>query len=461
MKKYQPYGYQKRATEFILQHNNCAIMLDSGMGKKVITLTAIQILKQDYFEGGRVLVVAQKHAAKKSWINELEKWEHLKNIKYSLIMGSDKEKIEALHKNADIYITNVENVRWLIELDFWNFETVIIDGLSNFKNEKSKRFQSLNSVRKKIKRLVGLTATPAANGMEDLWAEFFLLDGGERLGKNKYGFYERYFFVNKVWYGGNFRYSKELKNGAREAIYNAISDICITAEKSDIQDVPIVRYEYLYADMNAQEYSKYRWLEQEMFLSADNEEIMTVKNAMTLSTKLLQMANGTVYGNEKKVWTIHQRKIEILRELIEKCNGKNVLIVYWFQHDKEIIKKHFPEAKVISTEQDVQEWNNNKIHIGLMNPVSIGDNVDMHKGGDIIIWYSLTWSFKLYERMNNRLINYFDKNKVIVYHIITRKTLDEKVIKILAQKEDNDDSLKSAIQERQEELWKSKILEII
>ncbi len=461
MKKYQPYEYQKRGTEFILKHKYCAIMLDSGMGKKVIALTAILILKYDYFDGDKVLIITQKHAARGSWINELNKWEHLKELRWSLIMGSDREKIAALHVDADVYITNVENIQWLINLGFWNFGTIVIDGLSNFKNEKSKRFRALQAVRSRTNRIVGLTATPAANGMQDLWAEFFLLDEGIRLGKNKYGFYERYFFTNRIWCGGTFRYYRELKNGAKEAICNAIADICMTAEKSDMEVLPVTRYEYMYADMDVQEYSKYQWLEKEMFLHMEDSGELNANSSVELSTKLLQMANGAVYDDEKRVLIIHQRKMEVLYELVERCNGKNVLIVYYFQHDRDIISKHFPEAKVICTDKDVNDWNNNKIHIGLMNPAAIGDNVDMYKGGNIIIWYSLTWSLKLYERMNNRLINYVEKNNVIVYHIVTRGTLDEKVIKMLAKKEKDNNVLMYAIQERQKELWETKLQEIL
>lgn len=448
--KFYPYKYQKTAIDFIIKHDKCAIMLGLRMGKTVIALTAIYNLKYDYFEPSKVLVITSKKAIETIWLPELAKWEHLHTLKVSVISGTERKKKDALKKKADIYITNIECAQWLLEHNHFSFDVIVLDELSNYKNEKSKRFNTILTIRKHAKRLIALTSMPISNSFEDLWAEIYLIDAGQRLGRNKAGYLERYFYIERVWYGKKFKYKRVLKDGAKEAIYDAIADVCLTASSSEYIDLPIVSYENLYVEMNPNEYSRYRFMEKEMLIQLPQCNLLSAKNVSALSTKLVQMANGCIYDDDKRVHKLHQRKLDALELLIQETD-KHILIAYWFEHDKRSLMERFKQARVIQTVADINDWNCGKIPVGLMNPAVGGTGIDMHWGGNILVWYSLTWSLRLYEQMNNRLMTMSTKEQIKIIHIITKRTLDEKIIEVLNRKEKEQEALLNAIQQLQEE----------
>jgi len=439
--KFYPCKYQKKAIDFILNNDKCAVMISIDMGKIEVALTAIQILKYDYFSVDKVLVITQKKMIP-IWLKEMDKWEHLSILKG--VSLNDKYGI-CQSGSTDIYFANIEYVCKLLNDKSWIFDVVIIDEISNYKNHKSKRFKNMLEVCKKVKRVIGLTSIPVVNGLEDLWSEVFLLDGGKRLGKYKIGFYERYYWISRIWYGNDFKYKRVLKDGAKEAIYNAISDIYLVVNKYDYIDVPKVTYQNVYVNMSSSEYSRYKFLEHEMILQLNEKNKITASNVAVLSSKLLQMANGMVYDDDKRIHRLHNRKLDMLEILINENRNENILVAYWFGHDKLSILERFKDARVIESIKDIDDWNNGKIKIGLMNPATGGEGIDMHTGSSKLIWYSLTWSLKLYELMNRRIINRLDNKHVKIIHIITSNTLDEKVIKILATKDECKDSLQKAL----------------
>lgn len=447
--KFYPYKFQNEAIEFIIHNKMCALMLDIDMGKIVVALTAINILKYDCFDVNKVLIVTSKRVIQ-SWVKEKEKWEHLNNINMSVVVGNDRQKKQALNNNSDVYITNIESVQWLFDNNHFTFDMVVIDGLSNYKNNKSKRFITMLNVKKSVKRLIGLTYMPAPNGLDDLWAQMYLIDEGKRLGKYKTGFYERYFWIDRVWYGMEFRYKRVLKEGAEEAIYKAISDVCMTVKKEEYFDLPKVLYQNIYVFMSGSEYSRYKFMEYDMIMQTEKDTKIRVNNTVALASKLLQMANGMVYDNKKDVHRIHVKKLDALEQLIKDSDNKNILVVYWFNHDKFSLQERFDNARVIENAKDIDEWNNGKIKLGLMNPATGGENIDMHYGGSILIWYSLTWSLQLYEQMNNRIINRISSKYITIMHLIMKDTIDEKIIKILEKKNNNQNELLNAIYELQE-----------
>ena len=328
--KYSPYNYQIYATDFILEHEISCLMLDMGLGKTIITLTALWELVLDRFEVSRILVIAPKRVAEDTWPKEIKKWEHLQGLSYSLVLGSKQEREEALRKKVFVYIINRENVAWLVANYRWNFDMVVIDELSSFKSSKTERFKSMKKVRPQISRIVGLTGTPAPNSLLDLWAQMYLMDMGKRLGRWIGGFRERYFVPDKR--NREIIYSYKPREGAEEAIYNLISDICISMKAVDYLDMPERIDNRIEVSMSSKEQKLYGDFQRDMVLAIGNEEIDAV-NAAALSNKLLQMANGAVYGEDKKVISIHEKKLDALEDLIEAANGKPLLVAYWYQHD--------------------------------------------------------------------------------------------------------------------------------
>lgn len=441
--KYTPHNYQKYATDFIISHSVSAILLEMGLGKSVITLTAINELMLNYFDVGRVLVIAPFRVAKATWSSEIKKWDHLKYLTYSIVTGNPKERIKALNSPAHIYIINRENVDWLItKSNFpFNFDMVVIDELSSFKSYQAKRFRTLLKVRPKVKRIVGLTGTPSSNGLMDLWAEFRILDMGERLGRYITHYRQNFFTPDKR--NQQMIFSYKPRDGAERAIYNLISDITISMKSKDFLKMPKCVMNEVKVSLSDKEQKIYDLLKEDMVLSLKGKEIDAI-NAASLSNKLLQMASGAVYGEEKESIIIHDRKLDALEDLIEGANGKPVLIAYWFKHDLTRIKKRF-DVREIKTTKDITDWNEGKIPIALIHPASAGHGLNLQDGGSTLIWFSLTWSLELYQQTNARLNRQGQKNTVVIHHIITKGTIDENVMKALNKKTKVQDELIDAV----------------
>lgn len=432
--KYNPHDYQRYAAEFIIAHPVAALLLDMGLGKTSITLTAINDLLFDSFEVHKVLVVAPLRVARDTWSAEIEKWEHLKNLRYSVVVGTAQERISALHVPADIYIINRENIQWLVEesgLPF-DFDMAVIDELSSFKNHLSKRFRAFMKVRPKLKRIVGLTGTPAGNGLMDLFAEFKLLDMGERLGRLIGQYRNAYFQPDKR--NGMVIYSyKPLPNAERQ-IYDKISDITISMKATDHLKMPeLVTTEYM-VRLSEKEKEKYDRLKKELVLSTEDNEV-TAANAASLSNKLSQMANGAVYSDDESIIEIHDRKLDALEDIIESMNGKPLLVAYWFKHDLERIKKRF-DVREIRSSVDISDWNSGKIPVALIHPASAGHGLNLQSGGSTLVWFGLTWSLELYQQTNARLWRQGQTaDTVVIQHIIAKGTIDEQIMKALKTKD--------------------------
>lgn len=441
--KYEPHSYQKYATDFIEKNPIAALLLDMGLGKTSITLTAINNLLFDYFDVHRVLVIAPLRVAKNTWPEEIEKWSHLSNLKYSVVVGTEKERISALKENADIYIINRENIPWLIEkskLPF-EFDMVVIDELSSFKNYSSKRFKSLMKVRPKVKRIIGLTGTPSSNGLMDLFAEFKILDMGVRLGRFIGQYRNVYFTPDKM--NGPIVYSYKPLPSAEKIIYEKISDITISMKATDHLKMPELIECETVVQMSEKENKSYTTLKKELVLSILDGEI-TAANAASLSNKLSQLANGAIYLEDKEFVTIHDRKLDALEDLIESANGKPLLVAYWFKHDLERIKERF-EVREIKISKDIKDWNDGKIPIAVIHPASAGHGLNLQSGGSTLVWFGLTWSLELYQQTNARLYRQGQNDTVVIHHIITKDTIDEDILKALKRKDKTQSSLIDAV----------------
>ena len=442
--KYVPHDYQTYATKFIEEHPVAAVLLDMGLGKSVITLTAIKNLCLDTFEVQKILVIAPLRVARDTWKAELEKWEHLRCIKYSVAVGTEAERKAALQKPANLYIINRENVGWLIEqsgLPF-DYDMVVIDELSSFKSHQAKRFRSLMKVRPTVKRMVGLTGTPSSNGLMDLWAEFRLLDMGKRLGRFITHYRDEFFRPDKR--NGQVIFSYKPKDGAEEEIYRRISDITISMKSTDFLQMPECVINEVEVSLSDKEMKMYNGLKKDLVLAISNKEIDAV-NAGALSNKLSQMANGAVYDEDKNYIEIHDRKLDALEDLIEQSNGKPVLVAYWFKHDLERIKKRFT-VREIKTSKDIADWNNGSIPVAVIHPASAGHGLNIQEGGSTLIWFGLTWSLELYLQTNARLWRQGQKSKtVVIHHIITKGTIDERIMKALRTKETTQYALMDAV----------------
>ena len=447
--KYKPYDYQEYATQWILDKEKAGLLLDMGMGKSVITLTAIDELMFDYFEVSKVLVIAPLRVAESTWDEEAAKWDHLKHLKISKVLGTEKERINALYTKADIYIINRENVKWLVDKcgKDWPFDMVVIDELSSFKSHRAQRFKALRKVRPFMKRVVGLTGTPAPNGLIDLWSQIYLLDGGERLGKTITGYRERYFLPDKR--NQHIVFTYKLKEGAEEAIYEKLSDICVSMKAEDYLKLPERINNIIPIHLPKKAKEKYDQLERDLLLPLKDSDIVA-NTAGVLANKLLQMSNGAVYDEDGDVQEIHNAKLKALEDTIEAANGKPVLIFYSYKHDLDRIKKHLKrdDLTVLDTSEDVKNWNEGKIPIMLAHPASAGHGLNLQAGGNIIIWFGLTWSLELYSQANARLYRQGQKQNVIIHHLVAKDTMDEDVIKALEGKEVGQEALLNAVKAR-------------
>jgi SNF2 family DNA or RNA helicase len=441
--KYNPHKYQAYSTKFILDHPVSAILLSCGLGKTVITLTAIQELMFDRFEVKKPLIIAPLRVCTSSWPEEIKKWDHLKGLTYSVATGPESERKKALKSKADLYIINRENVTWLVEksgLPF-DYDMLVLDELSSFKSHQSKRFKSLLKVRPKVKRIVGLTGTPSSNGLMDLFAEFRILDMGERLGRYIGQYRRNYFLPDKR--NAQVIFSYKPLPGAEDAIYKKISDITISMKAADYLKMPKLVMNEVKVTLAPKEQKLYDDLKKDMVVSLKDKEIDAV-NAASLSGKLLQMANGAVYGDDGKAVLIHERKLDALEDLIESANGKPVLIAYWFKHDLERIKKRF-SIREIKTSEDIHDWNEGRIPLAVLHPASAGHGLNLQAGGSTLIWFGLTWSLELYQQTNARLWRQGQKDTVVIHHIITRGTIDENVMTALKKKDKTQAALIDAV----------------
>lgn len=447
--KYNPHDYQSFATNFILENPISAVLLDMGLGKSVITLTAIFDLCLDSFEVSKVLVIAPLRVAKFTWPAEIQKWDHLRELTYSVAVGSETQRKAALMQKSNIYLINRENVDWLVNKSNipFDYDMVVIDELSSFKSYSSKRFKSLLKVRPKVKRIVGLTGTPSSNGLMDLWAEFRILDMGKRLGSYITHYRNSFFTPDKRNQQMVFSY-KPLP-GAEDAIYRLISDITISMKSVDFLKMPECVINEVIVTLSEKEQKAYNSLKQDLVLSLKGENIDAV-NAAALSNKLCQMANGAVYGEDKRVFEIHDKKLDALEDLIESANGKPVLVVYWFNHDLERIEKRF-KVREIKTSADIKDWNNGEIEVAVIHPASAGHGLNLQAGGSTLIWFGLTWSLELYQQTNARLWRQGQNETVVIHHIITKGTIDEDIMKALKRKEKIQSDLIDAVKAKLKE----------
>ena len=447
--RYSPHEYQRYATEYIEAHPVAAVLLDMGLGKTSITLTALNDLLFDSFKVRHILVIAPLRVARNTWGAEIEKWDHLRGLRYSVAVGTETERMAALKREADIYIINRENVQWLISESgiSFDFDMVVIDELSSFKNHQTKRFRALMKVRPKVKRIVGLTGTPSSNGLMDLWAEFRLLDMGERLGRFIGQYRTSYFRPDKQ--NGQVVFSYKPLPGAEKQIYGRISDITISMKSTDHLQMPELINSRYTVYLSEKEDSRYENLKKDLVLQLPDGDI-TAANAASLSGKLSQMANGAVYTDAGETVAIHERKLDALEDIIEAANGKPVLVAYWFRHDLERIAERLQKLKVpcsrLDTDSSIRKWNAGAIPVALIHPASAGHGLNLQSGGNTLVWFGLTWSLELYQQTVARLWRQGQASEtVVVQHIITKGTIDERIMKALSEKDTTQAALIDAV----------------
>ena len=436
MSTFTPYPHQRAGIEWITERPACALLWGMGTGKTVTTLTAVDRLLHDYMEDGPVLVIAPKRVAENTWSKEAAKWEHLSHLRVSKVMGTEKQRQEALATTADLYVINRENVAWLVERlqNRWPFKIVVIDELSSFKSAQAKRWKALRRVRGRIRRLIGLTGTPRPNGIEDLWPEVYLLDQGERLGRTLSSFRAQFLEPEKM--NGHIVYSYRPKKNAETVVYNLLSDICMSIRKEDVLSLPGQIYEDIELETPPALLKQYKQFERDKVLEclgADGQ--IVAGTAATLTNKLLQFANGAVYDLEGNVHHIHDIKLEALEEKLEEAGGDPVLVLYAYKHDRDRIRQRI-KCRELDKPEDIDAWNRGEIPVALAHPASIGHGLNLQDGGHIIVWYGLTWSLELYQQANERLNRPGQKNICRVYHLILKGTHDERVLTSLKNKEE-------------------------
>ena len=442
--RFSPHDYQKYAIDYIESHPVAAVLLDMGLGKTVISLTAIFDLLFDSFEVHRILVVAPLRVARDTWPAEIRKWEHLSGLTYAVAVGNARERKAALLQGADVTIINRENLGWLIDdsgIPF-AYDMVVLDELSSFKNHKSKRFRALMKIRPKVKRIIGLTGTPSSNGLMDLWAEFKVLDKGERLGRFITQYRNQYFMPDKR--NGEIVYSYKPLPHAEDSIYRRIGDITISMKSADHLKMPeLVSLQYE-AQLSVDERKRYEALKQDLVLNLHGDEI-TATNAATLTGKLSQLANGAIYSDDGKIIEFHDRKLDALEDIIEAANGKPLLVAYWFRHDLERIRRRF-NVREIKTSADIADWNAGNIPVAVIHPASAGHGLNLQAGGSTLVWFGLTWSLELYQQTNARLWRQGQESRtVVIQHIIAANTIDGQILDALKRKDKTQAALIAAV----------------
>lgn len=442
--RYKPHNYQRLATEFITSRDETAIFLGMGLGKSVIALTAIWQLLLDYFLVTRVLVIAPLRVARDTWPQEAAKWDHLEGLSLAVAVGSKAERLDALAKGAMVTVINRENVPWLVAHygKAWPFDMIVIDELSSFKNHRAKRFTALVKMRPYVSRWVGLTGTPAANGLMDLWAQFRLLDAGQRLGRYITRFRDRWFVPDKR--GGMQVFTYKPRAGAEDEIYEAISDMTLSMRTTDHLTLPELTLTTTRVKLADKERAVYEQFKQDLVIELDGQ-VIDAANAAVLSGKLLQLASGAIYDENGDAIVVHGAKLDALEDLVEAANGQNLLVAYWYKHDLQRIIERFPEARPLKTSTDIEAWNNSEIQIGLIHPASAGHGLNLQAGGHLLIWFSLTWSLELYQQTNARLYRQGQTEPVTITHLAAEGTLDEAVLKSLEAKNTTQAALIEAV----------------
>lgn len=435
MSEFKPYPHQTAGIEWILNHRASALFWGMGTGKTVTTLTALDRLLYDCLEPGPVLIIAPKRVAENTWSKEADKWGHLNHLRVSRVMGSEKQRIEALNRTADLYVINRENVVWLVDrlVNSWPFRIVVIDELSSFKSAQAKRWKALRRVRGRIDRLIGLTGTPRPNGLEDLWPEIYLLDQGERLERTLSAFRSRFLTPDKM--NGHIVYSYREKDGASEEVYSRLADICMSIRKEDVISLPGQIYENVELEAPASLLKKYKTFERDKVmecLDADGE--IVAGTAAALTNKLLQFSNGAIYDLDGQTHHIHDIKLDALEELIEAAGGDPVLVLYTYKHDAERIKERIV-CRALDRPEDIDAWNRGDIPVALAHPASIGHGLNLQEGGHILVWFGLTWSLELYQQANERLNRPGQTSVCRVYHLVLKDTHDSRVLDALKNKD--------------------------
>ncbi|MGX0001480.1 SNF2-related protein [Staphylococcus cohnii] len=447
---FRPYDYQAYAIDKIIDNKRFGLFLDMGLGKTVSTLTAIEQLKYDYLDVDKVLVIAPKRVAEDTWAQEVEKWTHLTHLDVSLVLGTPKQREQALERNADIYVTNKENTKWVCERfkKDWPFDMVVIDELSTFKNSDSQRFKILKKKWPLFDRFVGLTGTPAPKNIMDLWAQIYLIDGGERLGKFKTHFRQRYFYpTHKV---AEHTFNWELKDGAKDEIYKMISDVTVSMESKDYLKMPERVDTVKEAKLSKKERALYDELEQNMVIEndIDDDKDIVALNSASLSNKLLQMSNGAVYADDGSITHIHDKKLELLDEIIEESQGQPILVMYNYKHDKERLLERYSFAETLDSENYMERWNNGEIQMLITHPASAGHGLNLQYGGSIMVWFGLTWNLEYYEQANARLYRQGQKKTTVIHHLLTENSIDQKVYDSLKNKKLGQNELMNAVKAR-------------
>lgn len=447
--KYKPHDYQQFTTQFIIDHPQAAIILGMGMGKTIITLTALQQLIYNHFQVRKALIIAPLRVARDTWPAELTKWDHLTDLKASVMVGDKKTRLAALHTDADIYVTNRENIPWLVKEvgeKHWPFDMVIIDELSSFKSHQAQRFKALRRCRPRITRMVGLTGTPAPNSLLDLWAQFALIDGGQRLGKFITHYRDRYFVPDKR--NGPQVYTWKLKNGADQEIYRRIEDITVSMRTTDHLTLPELTITDYPVTMTATQAKQYKDLKNEMVLELEDQaDTIDALNAASLAGKLQQLAGGAIYTSEEDgSWhDLHDAKLDALEDIIEAANGEPILVAFWFKHEKARILERIKEARYLNTAADFHDWNAGRIPVALIHPASAGHGLNLQDGGHLMVWYTLPWSLELYEQANARLFRQGQQHPVTITRILCNNTIDQQIAKSLTGKHVTQDALVQAV----------------
>lgn len=444
------HNYQVVAKDFIIGHPHAAVILDMGMGKTATTLSAVNELMFDRFEVTKVLVIAPLRVANTVWSDEIEQWAELRHLRYSKIVGTPKQRKVALQKDADIYIVNRENLPWLVEQcsPYFKWDMVVIDELSSFKSWQSKRFKAFMAMRPYMKRIVGLTGTPSSNGLMDLFAEFKVIDGGERLGRFIGEFRSRYFEEGRR--NGNIVYEYIPMDYAECQIQDKISDITISMKALDYLDMPELISTKKLVRMSEKEKETYSQFKKEYVLSELDGLEVTAANAASLTNKLVQLSNGAVYSDDHTVVALHEQKLDALEDILESANGEPVLVAYWFKHDLARIigrlEKLKVKSRVLKTEEDIREWNKGNVPVGLLHPAGAGHGLNLQKGGHHLVWFGLTWSLELYQQTNARLWRQGQEAEtVVIQHIVTEGTIDEEILKALENKDAQQERLIEAV----------------
>lgn len=449
--RFKPHRYQLMAKNWIMDHSKSGLFLPMGMGKTSITLTAIDDLMYDRFEITRALIIAPVRVAETTWPDEIMKWDHTKHLTFSRILGTRKQRLDAINKKADIYLINRENVSWLVDhwQSDWPYDLVVIDELSGFKNPQAKRFKALRKVMPLVERFVGLTGTPAPKGLPDLWAQIYLMDQGERLGHTLSIFRSRYLEPGRR--NGYIVYEWLLQPNAKRRIYDAISDICMSLKSEDWLQLPDCQYIKHEVSLSEKVMKQYHRFKREKILQICDDGVITAANAGVVTNKLLQFTAGAIYDENKNVQEIHTAKLEALEDLIEAANGNPVIVFYYFRHDYDRIRSRFTDLNVgtIEEQQDVANWNDGQIDILLLHPASAGHGLNLQSGGSIIIWYTLpNWNLELYLQANARLHRQGQKEVVRIYHLLAKGTVDEDMMIALENKEINQQALIDALKNR-------------